>query len=143
MSNNSMVTVIKSADMGSTWQVASSLPDEQLMSERAFMSGGLMVFPNSNNPLNLFIATVSYSKGPYSYRATASKVFETKDGGETWQEVYSRDVTEKDGRQDIETIRGVGQMPTSTGRVLFVGGSHGLWRSEDEGETWKRVGGVQ
>ena len=70
-------------------------------------------------------------------------MYQTQDTGVTWHQIYSHDIVEKNGSQDIEKIRGVSQMITEAGRVLFVGGSHGLWKSQDEGKTWKRIGRVQ
>ena len=151
MSANGVVSIIKSRDLGSTWQESSTLPNEKMIHTGGYANvqlGGwvydhLAVFSNPNNPSNFFIGTVSCSKVNYSYNATASKVFETQDAGETWHQIYAHDVVQNNGSQDIEKIRGVSQMATGAGRALFVGGSCGLWKSEDEGKTWKRVGGMQ
>ena len=119
------VSIIKSSDMGDTWQKVYSFPNEQWSEE---------VFLNPNNPSDFFIVTSSSS---------TSKVYETQDAGENWHQIYARDVVQKNGWQDVEKIRGVSQMTAGSGRILFVGGSHGLWKSEDEGQNWKRIGGVQ
>jgi photosystem II stability/assembly factor-like uncharacterized protein len=137
---SAVVTVLKSLDMGTSWQEVSSLPNQELMSPVESHGGDLMVYQNRDDPSNFFIGTVSYLRN----QVEGSKVFETKDACRTWREIYFRKVaTYPNGAEDLEYIRGVATVPTAKGRALLVGGNHGLWKSEDEGKTWKRVGGVQ
>lgn len=146
--NKTSISILKSSDMGSTWQVVYFFPNENLIQTeidyyRFLGRNQLCVFPNPDNVSNFFIGTVSSSNEKGSYRSTASKVFETKDAGETWSQIYAHDLIQKNGYQDIETICGISQMISGSGRVLFVGGSRGLWKSKDEGITWELIGGVK
>jgi photosystem II stability/assembly factor-like uncharacterized protein len=141
MSRSATITVLKSGDLGSTWLPIASLPRHKLVG----------VFRNPHDPTDVFVSTVLFTKGQYVDEPAMAKVIESRDGGQTWNDIYSVTPATTDlksssnyyGNRTATLIRTVCQLPSERGRSLLVGGSNGLWKSDDEGKTWKRLGGVQ
>ena len=135
---DAIIKIIRSRDLGDSWEQVSSLES------RASYGNGSWpkVFRNSNDSSNFFVVTFAAPRGRTDRnRADAVKVFETKDDGRTWHEIYSHTVT-KGGRPG-EVVRAIAQLPSTTGRTLVLGGADGVWKSDGEGKTWKRLGGIQ
>jgi photosystem II stability/assembly factor-like uncharacterized protein len=129
MSGSGTITVVKSADSGSTWQKVS------VVNTRIPEYGRHpQIFFNSNDSSNFFLVGSDSSK---------VRLLETKDSGQTWREIYSRSMTRDESGQYRQIIQSVSQVTEGTGRRLLIGGRYGLWTSIDEGATWKILGGLQ
>ena len=125
--------VYKSLDAGKTWTNIGLKETRHI--------GAVIVHPN--NPEVLFVAALGHAYGPNPERG----VFRTRDGGKTWEKVlYLGDRT---GAIDIV-------FDPHNPHVLFAsmwegyrtpwslnsgGDKDGLYRSSDDGSTWKRVEG--
>jgi hypothetical protein len=130
LSKAGTIRIIKSHDAGGSWEQISSL------NTRASCCGGWepKLFVNETDALNFLLAT-SAASGP--------QLFETKDGGRTWKNLLQHGLSHEGKRDDPEAIHTFGQVTEGGGRSLLIGGRYGLWKSTDEGDTWKRLGGVQ
>jgi hypothetical protein len=130
------VTIIRSQDMGDTWNVVERLKAHGLV-------GG--PFINSADSANIFIAVQTAQGTPgvlgTSYKTDSVKVLETKDGGKSWNEVYSHAAGGQFQTQGL--VRGVAQVKSDTGRSLLLATREGLLKSDDEGTNWKKLGGIQ
>jgi photosystem II stability/assembly factor-like uncharacterized protein len=123
----------KSTDAGKTWTNV-GLKDTRHI-------GALIIHPT--NPDIVFVAALGHAYGPNSERG----VFRTRDGGKTWEKVLFLD-----GRTGaIDVV-----FDPNNPHILFAamwegwrtpwtlnsgGAKDGLYRSSDDGTTWKRIEG--
>jgi photosystem II stability/assembly factor-like uncharacterized protein len=125
--------VYKSTDAGKTWTNV-GLRDTRHI-------GAVIIHPT--NPDIVYVAALGHAYGPNSERG----VFRTRDGGKTWEKVLYLD----DRTGAIEVV-----FDPKNPHVLFAamwegwrtpwtlnsgGAKDGLYRSADDGATWKRVEG--
>ena len=125
--------VYKSVDAGKTWTNV-GLKDSRHI-------GKLIVHPT--NPEVVFVAALGHAYGPNPERG----IFRTRDGGKTWEKILY--VNDRTGGIDIV-------FDPQNPHVLFAamwegyrtpwslnsgGDKSGLYRSGDDGTTWKRVEG--
>ena len=136
MSSNGSITVIRSPDSGTTWQQVATVESRAPQ----FQWQWPKVFRNRIDSSNFFVVTFASSQ---TRGSNAIKLLETKDGGRNWREVYSRTTTQDDNQREAEIIHSVAQIREGANRDLLIGGRYGLWKSADEGATWKRLGGAQ
>jgi photosystem II stability/assembly factor-like uncharacterized protein len=123
----------KSTDAGKTWTNA-GLRDTRHI-------GAVIIHPT--NPDIVYVAALGHAYGPNSERG----VYRTRDGGKTWEKVLYLD----DRTGAIEVV-----FDPKNPHVLFAamwegwrtpwtlnsgGAKDGLYRSADDGTTWKRVEG--
>ena len=125
--------VMKTSNLGETWETVSG------------NSGQIFrVFTNPDDSTNSFVVIQTYVGTGFSIKANAIKVLETKDSGETWQQTYSYTLTKEDEYYNAgKIVNSVSQMKVDNGRSIFVGGLIGLWRSDNEGRSWYRLGGIR
>lgn len=102
-----------SADGGKTWRILTNLNRPQLVLDQ------LMVDQNDSNIL--------YTSG-HRHKAPGG-FFKSADGGETWSE-------SKELRN--ESIHSMTQAKADP-KTLLVGTLAGVWRSDDQGDTWKKI----
>jgi photosystem II stability/assembly factor-like uncharacterized protein len=125
--------VYKSIDAGKNWK-AIGLKDTGAI-------GRLIV-----HPMNSDIAYVAALGHPFGPNATRG-VFRTKDGGKTWQRVLF--VDDKTGAVDIQfdfsnpnvLYAGMWQAVRKPWTMESGGPGSGLYKSEDGGDTWKKLSG--
>jgi photosystem II stability/assembly factor-like uncharacterized protein len=125
--------VYKSTDAGKTWTNV-GLKDTRHI-------GAVIIHPT--NPDIVFVAALGHAYGPNTERG----IFRTRDGGKTWEKVLYLD----DRTGGIEVV-----FDPNNPHILFAamwegwrtpwtlnsgGAKDGLYRSNDDGSTWKRVEG--
>jgi photosystem II stability/assembly factor-like uncharacterized protein len=130
------IKIIRSTDSGTTWQQVA------IMTSRVpqFYMQWPEIFQNNQDSANFFIVVYMSSQARGS---NIIKLLETRDGGQTWHDIYSREITSDDAQHAGEIIRSVAQIRKEEKREIVIGGVYGLWTSTDEGATWKRIGGLQ
>jgi photosystem II stability/assembly factor-like uncharacterized protein len=136
MSGAGSANILQSGDLGSTWEQIGALPGE---CPPYAWNDWPKVFANPDDSSNFFAVIFD----PGSSDEAALRVVETKNRGRSWQDIYSYPVRSDERQSAREVLKAVTQIPGSSKRGLLVGGEHGLWKSEDEGHSWKRLGGVQ
>ncbi len=125
--------VYKSTNAGQTWQHL-GLTDTRHI-------GKIIVDPN--NPDIVLVAAVGHAYGPNAERG----VFRSTDGGQTWKKVLYQD--EHTGAVDLSfspdnpriVYAATWQVQRSPWHLESGGPGSGLYKSTDEGLTWKRLEG--
>jgi len=125
--------VFKSIDGGKTWENVGLKDTRQI--------GALIVDPRNENVV--LVAALGHAFGPSQERG----IFRTTDGGKTWTKVLSKD--ENTGGIDIVfdphnpniVFASLWQARRQPWFFSSGGPGSGLFRSEDNGVTWKRLEG--
>jgi photosystem II stability/assembly factor-like uncharacterized protein len=125
--------VFKSIDAGKTWENVGLKDTRQI--------GALIVDPRNENVV--LVAALGHAFGPNQERG----IFRTTDGGKTWTKVLSKD--ENTGGIDIVfdphnpniVFASLWQARRQPWFFSSGGPGSGLYRSEDNGVTWKRLEG--
>jgi photosystem II stability/assembly factor-like uncharacterized protein len=123
--------VYKTTNGGKTWNKVLFRNDH---------TGAVDIAVDPNNPRILFAALWEAYRNPWemSSGGEGSGLFRSKDGGETWTEITTNPGMPKGLVGKI----GVSVSPVNSDRIFAIvenakGG--GLFRSEDGGDTWRRV----
>jgi len=119
--------VFKSTDTGATW---TPIFDEF----SAYSIGALALDPT--NPNVLYVGTGEANPAIDTYDGNG--VYRTSDGGVTWEHL---------GLENVKRINRIVVDSTNTQRILVAGAGsiftlnsdHGIWKSEDGGQTWNHV----
>src|SRR5213595_2938444 len=125
--------VFKSIDAGKTWENIGLKDTHQI--------GALIVDPRNENVV--LVAALGHAFGPNQERG----IFRTTDGGKTWTKVLSKD--ENTGGIDVVfdphnpniVFASLWQARRQPWFFSSGGSGSGLYRSEDNGVTWKRLEG--
>ena len=125
--------IFKSIDGGKTWQNVGLKDSRQI--------GALIVDPRDENVV--LVAALGHAFGPNAERG----IFRTADGGKTWTKVLSKD--ENTGGIDVVfdphnpniVFASLWQARRQPWFFSSGGAGSGLYRSEDNGVTWKRLEG--
>src|SRR6266576_224235 len=125
--------VYKTLDGGKNWKNIGLRDTHQI--------GALIVHPN--NPDIVLVAALGHAFGPNAERG----IFRTSDGGKTWTKVLSKD--ENTGGIDIVfdphnpnvVFASLWQARRQPWFFSSGGPGSGLYKSEDNGVTWKRLEG--
>ena len=125
--------VFKSVDGGNTWNNVGLKDTHQI--------GALVVDPRNENVV--LVAALGHAFGPNQERG----IFRTTDGGKTWTKVLSKD--ENTGGIDVVfdphnpniVFASLWQARRQPWFFSSGGPGSGLFRSEDNGVTWKRIEG--
>lgn len=96
--------------------------------------GAIAIKPS--NPDVLVIGTGEGTIPTYLSVKGGIGIFKSTDGGKTWQPTsFAYDL-----KKDVSVMKLVWH-PTQH-NVLFAGATNGLWKSEDEGQSWKLIAGT-
>ena len=125
--------VFKSIDGGKTWENVGLKDSRQI--------GAVIVDPRNENVV--LVAALGHAFGPNTERG----IFRTADGGKTWTKVLSKD--ENTGGIDVVfdphnpniVFASLWQARRQPWFFSSGGPGSGLYRSEDNGVTWKRLEG--
>ena len=122
--------VFKSTDGGTTWKRVLFASEE---------AGAVDLIIDPNNPEVLYAATWKVLRTPYSLESggEGSGIWKSTDGGDTWT-----DITRNSGLpKGTVGICGVTVSPLDSNRVwaMVEAADGGLFRSDDAGQSWKRV----
>ncbi len=125
--------VYKSVDAGKSWKFI-GLKDSRHI-------GALVVHPT--NPNIVLVAAVGHMFGPNPERG----IFRTEDGGKTWTKVLAKD--ENSGGIDVTldphnpnvVFAALWQARRQPSFFSSGGAGSGLYKSEDNGVTWKQLSG--
>ena len=116
----------RSTDGGKSWTEATAGLDLAYPKEFAV---------DPRNPRRIFLATTQApSREP-------AGLWETTDGGKTWTHRLKRD----DLGKELYGFVHSGQVtfhPSRKGVIYYSTKTHGLWRTSDDGKTWKRLRGI-
>jgi photosystem II stability/assembly factor-like uncharacterized protein len=123
--------VYKSIDGGKNWK-------RVLFADAG--SGAIDLTFDPSNPRVLYASTWTFRRTPYSFSSggAGSKLWKSTDNGETWNEISKNQGFPK----GLLGIIGVTVSPANPNRVWAMVENEpdgGLYRSDDNGETWKKM----
>ena len=122
--------VFKSVDGGKTWKKILYVSDEA-------GAGDLVLDPN--NPRIIYAASWQMKRSGYRMDSGGpdSKIFKSKDSGETWEELSGNEGLPK----GPWGIVGLAVSPVNSKRVFAIieAGEGGVFRSDDGGKKWQKV----
>lgn len=118
-------TLLASDDDGVTWEVVNALTDHPSASEWSPGAAGLVLHTIIADPADPEKVWLGIS---------AAGVFATKDGGVTWERRNDLPDEGEVGHCVHNLVRAPGH-----GDVLYQQNHHGVWRSEDGGQTWHDI----
>jgi photosystem II stability/assembly factor-like uncharacterized protein len=124
--------IYKTSDGGETWTKILYVDEN---------TGFADLVMDPSDSLTLFAAAYEYRRLPYHFTSggKGSGIYKTTDGGKTWNKL------EKDLPGGIVGRIGLA-VSRSSPNVVYALIEHkegGIWRSEDRGETWKRMGDTE
>ncbi len=129
---NEMRGVFRTRDGGKTWEKVLYINHN---------TGAIQVEFDPTNPEIIYADLWEHREGPWensSFTGTKSGLFKSLDGGNTWKQLLQGLPT---GDQGLGRI-GIGISPSDPKRIYATVDANehsGLYRSEDAGESWKKV----
>ncbi|HYM61792.1 MAG TPA: glycoside hydrolase [Thermoanaerobaculia bacterium] len=104
-------------------------------------TGGMDIAIDPTNPDNVYAVLWAARQGPWEngdFKGATSGIFKSTDGGTTWQQLTVGLPTAADGlsRVGIEICQA---NPKRLYAVVFATKLGGVYRSDDAGESWKRM----
>ncbi len=89
----------------------------------------------------LYAATWDYRRKPFHFRSggPGSAIYKTTDGGDTWRKIHAGLPSGDYGRIGLDVCRSRPEVVYA----LVENANSGIFRSEDKGETWKRMSDKQ
>ena len=151
----------RTTDGGQTWSLSAMSPKTQVVNavvihpeqpDRVYIGtedngilistdGGEAFEPSNLGFINRQIRVVSYDRTERGrlyagviFDGSNGGLFVSQDGGTTWQQS-----TRGMGTSDVYSI----YQPAEQPEKIYVGTNHGLYRSDNRGESWKKVGKAQ
>src|SRR5438105_1542684 len=125
--------IYKSIDGGKTWQQVLKINDDTGVSDIAM---------DPESPETLYAAAYERRRTPYGFNGGGpdSAIYKTTDGGLTWKKL-TKDLPYENGGGDTGRV-GL-DIFRKDPNIVYAEIQHekgGTFRSEDKGETWKRMG---
>jgi photosystem II stability/assembly factor-like uncharacterized protein len=124
--------VYKTADGGKTWK--------KILYVNADTGAADLAVDPSNSRI-LYAATWDYRRKPFHFRSggPGSAIYKTTDGGETWRKIHVGLPSGEYGRIGLDVCRTKPEVVYA----LVENANGGVFRSEDKGETWRRMSDKQ
>ncbi len=124
--------VFKTTDGGKTWQKVLYVNPDTGISDMAM---------DPSNPRVLYAGAWDHRRKPYHFRSggPGSALYKTTDAGETWHKIHKGLPPGEYGRWGIDICR----TKPSIVYTLVECKNSGVFRSDDKGETWKRMSSWQ
>lgn len=124
--------ILKSTNLGESWEVVKSFSGMECTH----------IYVNPEDSKDISVVLKHFTKDETS-RVDFITVLETQDSGDSWNFCYSYRLTTGDENYDRQIVRSVCQFSSGNKRTMLLGGRIGLLRSDDQGKTWVRLGGVR
>jgi photosystem II stability/assembly factor-like uncharacterized protein len=120
--------VFKTTDGGKNWEKVLYVNPTTGISDMAM---------DPSNPHILYAGAWDHLRKPYHFRSggPGSALYKTTDAGETWQKIHNGLPAGEYGRWGIDVCR----IKPDVVYVLVESKNSGVFRSDDKGETWKRM----
>jgi photosystem II stability/assembly factor-like uncharacterized protein len=124
--------VFKTSDGGKTWKKVLYMNPDTGIADMAM---------DPSNPLVLYAGAWDYRRKPYHFRSggPGSALYKTTDGGETWRKIHKSLPEGEYGRIGLDICR----TKPHVVYALVESTESGIFRSEDKGETWQRMGDMR
>ncbi len=124
--------VFKTSDGGKTWKKVLYVNPDTGIADMAM---------DPSNPLILYAGAWDYRRKPYHFRSggSGSALYKTTDGGETWRKIHNGLPEGEYGRIGLDICRAKPYVVYA----LVESIESGIFRSEDKGETWQRMGDMR
>jgi photosystem II stability/assembly factor-like uncharacterized protein len=125
--------VYKTTDSGKTWSQVLKINDDTGVSDIAM---------DPESPDTLYAAAYQRRRAPFGFNGggPGSAIYKTSDGGATWKKL-TKGLPYEDGSGDVGRI-GL-DIYRKNPNIVYALVQHergGTYRSEDKGETWKKMG---
>lgn len=124
--------ILKSTNLGDSWEVVKYFSGMECT----------YIYVNPEDSKEICVALKHFTKDETS-RVDSITVLETQDSGYSWNSRYSYKLTAGDENYDRQIVRSVCQISSGNKRTILIGVQVGLLRSDDQGKTWVRLGGVR
>jgi photosystem II stability/assembly factor-like uncharacterized protein len=123
--------LLLSNDLGSNWSVIKKI--ENLAVHLVYVN------PDDNKNICLVLDNTKYGN-----KVNTIDVVLSYDGGITWKTIYQYNLSKDDDTRDNKNIiQCIQFVKNENGNSIFIGGSKGLLRSNDEGNSWEIMGGIK
>ncbi|MDD3901237.1 MAG: hypothetical protein PHX22_08435 [Dysgonamonadaceae bacterium] len=121
---------ILSNDLGETWETVKMFEDLIVY----------YVYVNPEDNKNIYMVMDDREAGDN----ITLKVVVSYDGANTWETIYKYQLTRDYNKfYDEDVIRNIKVIKNKNSNTIFMGSAKGLLRSNDNGNSWEKIGGIK